>query len=327
MSYQCVFPFAPAEWLPVRDQALLNRIWDEDLESRQGAKFENPAFDFQIVWDVRNYFATDLFHRIRLSDVKDEKLVLVLPSPENPVYISVVENLNKYQVSCRNVHIFFTAEFANEKGEIAPWQSEFSRSGHFMRYFYERLNGELRMPMEQIHFWTKENVQTYSDLIEKEGGADVIYTSLSWSGGIGFIDAESFPAESMDAFLSMGSRIAAVTLETTAMESVRGMFGCSGDLAAVPPFVATIGPRDLKNAKYTVHTQFHTHCGGFGPYQKFALRMGLLGPVDPKNPACLMRLLPGVCYAVPTVAAPCATAQDTPELAQTLAEIRAKEEK
>lgn len=327
MSYQCVFPFAPAEWLPIRDQALLDRIWDVDLEKRQGAVYENKAFDFQIVWDVRNYFATDLFHRIRLSDVQDQKLVLVLTAPENPVYISVVENLNKYGVSCRNVHVFFTAEFANEEGEVAPWQSPFSRSGHFMRYFYERLKEELRMPMEQIHFWTKENTDTYSDLIDAEGGADVIYTSLGWSGGIGFIDAESFPAETMEELLAMGSRRVPVTLELTAMESVRGMFGCSGDLAAVPPYAVTIGPRDLARAGYTVHTQFHTHCGGFAPYQKFPLRLALLGPVDPKNPASLMRLYPGICYAAPTVAAPCATAADTPWLDQTLSEIRAKEEK
>lgn len=327
MSYQSVFRFTPAEWLPIRDQALLDSIVDVNLTEKQGAVYENPGFEFQIVWDVRNYFAVDLFHRIRMSDVQNKKLVVVLPSPENPVYISVVENLNKYRVSCRNVHVFFTAEFANENGDVAPWQSPHSRSGHFMRYFYQRLDESLRMPMDQIHFWTKENTDTYSDLIEAEGGADVIYTSLTWAGGIGFIDAESFPAATMEEFLAMGSRRVPVTLETATMESVRGMFGCSGDLAAVPPFVATIGPKDLKKAKYTVHTQFHTHCGGFAPYQRFPLRLALLGPVDPKNPACLMRLYPGVCFASPTVAGPCVYTPDAPWMTETLSEIRAKEEK
>jgi len=327
MAFQSVFPFAPAEWLPIRDQALLDRIPDGDLTGKQGAVYENPEFEFQIVWDVRNYFAVDLFHRIRMSDVKNEKLVLVLPSPENPVYISVVENLNKYGVSCRNVHIFFTAEFANEKGEVAPWQSPFSRSGHFMRYFYQRLDEKLRMPMDQIHFWTKENTDTYSDLIQAEGGADVIYTSLGWSYGIGFIDAESFPAESMEALWQMGSRRVPVTLELAAMESLRGMFGCSGDIAAVPPYVVTIGPRDLKQAKYIFNAQFLTNCGGSPAYQRFALHLALLGPVDPKNPACMMRLLPGVCYAGPTVASDCIHAPDTPELDKILSDIRAKEGK
>ena len=75
--------------------------------------------------------------------------------------------------------MFFLYEYANEKGEVAPWQSPFSRSGHFMRYFYQRLEEHLRMPMEQIHFFTAENAATYSDELAALGGADVAYTALS----------------------------------------------------------------------------------------------------------------------------------------------------
>jgi len=237
-----------------------------------------------------------------------------------------VENLNKYQVNCRNVHVFFTAEFANENGEVAPWQSPYSKSGHFMRYFYKRLEKDLRMPLEQIHFWTKENTESYSDMIAAEGGADVIYTSLSWANGIGFIDAESFPAESMEELMKMGSRRVAVALETAAMESVRGAFGCSGDIGNVPPCAVTIGPKDIAAAKYTFHAQFLTACGGSPSYQRFPLRMALLGPADPKNPACIMRMYPGVCFAAPTVAASCIYVSDTPELTKKLSDIREKEE-
>ena len=327
MSFQSVFPFAPAEWLPIRDQALLDSIYDADLTKKKGPVYENPEFEFQIVYDVRNYFAADLFHRIRMSQVQDKKLVLVLPSPENVVYISVTENLNKYRVNCKNLHVFFTAEFANEKGEVAPPESPYSRSGQFMRYFYDRLDEELRMPLSQIHFWTKENTEMYSGLLAEEGGADVIYSSLSWSGGIGFIDAESFPAADMKQLLSMGSRHVAVSHETLAQESLRGMFGMSGDLGGVPPFAVTIGPLDFARAKYAVHTQFLANCGGSPAYQRIPLRLALLGPVAPENPGALMRLFPGVCFAATNVAAPCARTADAPWLDKTLAEIRAKEEK
>ena len=199
------FEFAPAPWLPQWDLELLDRLALADLNDHKGAAFENPEFTLQVCGDVRNYFTTDLFQRIRLSHIRDQKLVLILPSPENAVYISLAEVLNKYCVSCRNVHVFFLYEFANEKGEVAPWPSAYSLSGHFMRYFYQRLHAELRMPMEQIHFWTKDNVECYSDLIAAEGGADVVYASIGWSGGIGAIDFESFPAETMEKLLQMGS--------------------------------------------------------------------------------------------------------------------------
>ena len=173
MAFLFEFTHAPAPWLPIRDMEAVDEAIKTDIHQAQGMKFENPDFDVQVVWDVHNIFVTDLFQRIRLSDINNQKLVVILPSPENAVFISLTEVLNKYQVSCRNVHIFFLYEYANEKGDVAPWNSPYSRSGHFVKYFYNRLDAGLRMPMEQIHFWTKENVESYSDLIAAEGGADV----------------------------------------------------------------------------------------------------------------------------------------------------------
>ena len=56
-------------------------------------------------------------------------------------------------------------------------------------YFWQKLDQDLRMPLEQIHFFTKENAADYSKILEEAGGADVAYTSMSWAGGIGAIDA------------------------------------------------------------------------------------------------------------------------------------------
>ena len=150
------FDHAAAPWLPQWDPEMLDRLAMADLNEHTGNVYDHPGFSVQVCGDVHNYFAADLYERIRRSDRLDRKLVLLLPSPENSVYISVTEALNKFRVSCRNVHVFFLNEFANEKGEVAPWQSPYSRSGQFMKYFYGRLDADLRMPMEQIHFWTKE---------------------------------------------------------------------------------------------------------------------------------------------------------------------------
>ena len=179
MAFYSSFKFAPAEWLPFQDRIVLDQVVNADLNVHQGKNFENPDFELKVVFDVHNYFAVELMQRIRMSDVKDEKLVLILPSPENAVFISVTEALNKLKISCRNVHVFFLYEYANEKGQVAPWQSPYSRSGQFMKYFYNRLDAELRMPMEQIHFWTNDNIETYSDELAALGGADVAYTALS----------------------------------------------------------------------------------------------------------------------------------------------------
>lgn len=208
---------------------------------------------------------------------------------------------------------------------MAPWQSPYSRSGHFMRYFYQRLEEHLRMPMEQIHFWTKDNTAHYSDMIAAEGGADVAYTSLSWAGGIGAIDGESYPAETMEEFLSMGSRWVTPMLEMQAQDSLRGMFGCSGDIGNVPPCCVTVGPKDLAAAKERVDVEYLTACGGNPALQKYPLKLALLGPVDPKNPGSMLRLFPGVCWVSPDVASGGGYQEDVDWLQETLDAIREKE--
>lgn len=326
MAFLFEFTHAPAPWLPLRDMDAVDAAIMTDLHQAQGMKFENPDFDVQVVWDVHNIFVTDLFQRIRLSDLNDQKLVVILPSPENAVFISLTEVLNKYQISCRNVHIFFLYEYANEKGNVAPWNSPYSRSGHFMRYFYNRLDANLRMPMEQIHFWTKENAESYSDLIDAEGGADVAYTTLSWSGGIGVIDAETYPAENMEQLMAMGSRYVTPMPENIAMDSMRGMFGFSGDLGNVPPCAVTVGPKDLASAKTCMHMQFLTACGGTMAMQKTPLKLSLFAPISPKNTGSLMRLLPGTCYVSEDVASQGAYREDAKWLEEKIAEIKKQEE-
>lgn len=326
MSMVKKFKFAPAEWLPLQDREMLDRVCQMDICDHQGRQYENPDFEVKVVYDVHNYFTTDLFQRIRMSDVEDKKLVMILPSPENAVFISLAENLNKFRISCRNVHVFFLYEYANEKGEVAPWQSPYSRSGHFMRYFYERLDAELRMPLEQIHFWTRDNVESYSDQIAAEGGADVAYTALSWSGGIGAIDAETYPAETMEEFLQMGSRYVTLSLETSAHDSLRGMFGCSGDIGNVPPCAVTVGPKDLAAAKERIDVEYLSACGGSPSLQKIPLKMSLFGPISPQNPGSMMRLYPGTCYVAESVATAGTYRKDNDWLIDKLEEIRRREE-
>ena len=324
MAFVNAWEYKPAPWTPFANQEVIDKVMLMDLRKEQGKKFENPDFELKCVHDAKNYFAVDLFQRIRMSDVKDEKLVLVLPCPENSVYISVVENLNKFAVSARNVEVFFFDEYANMKGEVAPWQSPYSKAGQWMKYFYNRLNPALRMPMEQIHFWTAENAATYSDELAAAGGADVIYCEMSWTG-LRDIDAESFSAETMDEFLAMGSRIATPMMEQLCLDSLRGMFGCSGDISNVPPCIATIGPKDLKAAKDVECFNFLTSANGANNLQKPCLQLAMFGPVCPKNPGSVLRLLPGTCYVADPVSAPTCYPGDENWLGEKIEAIRKAE--
>lgn len=324
MAFVSKFNPVPAPWLPVRDQEVLDSVALADLRNYVGKKFENPEFELKIVPDVRNFFAADMFYRIRQSDKQDQKLVMILPSPENNVYMSVAETLNKYGISCRNVHVFFLYEYANEAGEVIPAEHPYSLCGQFIRSFYNRLEEKLRMPMEQIHFFAK-GAEGYSEELAALGGADVAYTSMTYAGGIGAIDGMTFPADTWEALLQMGSRQVTLSLETAAQDSMRGMFGCSGDIWAVPPCAVTVGPKDLAAAKERVDVEFLTAVGGNPAFQKLSVRLALLAPVAPNNPAALLRTLPGICYVADAVAAIANYNNDMDSLNDTLNAIRAKE--
>ena len=128
MAFINAFNPAPAPWLPFRDRQVVDRVAAEDFRQRQGRNFECPDFELRVVHDVHNYFAIDLFQRVRMSALTGERLKIILPSPENAVFISLAENLNKYQVSAANAEIFFLYEYANEKAEA--WKKGQSEWGY-----------------------------------------------------------------------------------------------------------------------------------------------------------------------------------------------------
>ena len=324
MSYLSAWKFAPAPWLTGFDRETLDTVLPADLKEAEKKSFENPAFSVKCVWDARNYFAADLFARISASDREDRKITLVLPSPHNAVYISAAENLNRFQVSLRNVSIFFFDEYANDDGDVAPWESPVSRSGQFMKSFYGRIAPSLRMDESQIHFWTSENAADYSKILEDAGGADVIYADTTWTG-LRYIDPDGFAADSMEAFLQMGSRIVTPAEEQIAFDSLRGMFGNSGDIGKVPPRTATIGPKDIAAAKQRLVYEYMSAANGANVLQQPGLKLALLAPVDPKNPASMLRLFPGTVYISDTVASNTVYRPDVPWLEETINEIRKQE--
>lgn len=302
-----VFIPKPAPWLPFRDMEALESIRDGDYEARSKKPFEHPEFKLHVVMDAISYFVTDLFQRIRLSDLNNQKLTVVLPSPEVAAYMSLAEVLNKYQVSARNVHVFFLSEYASEKNEVAPPDSSVSRAYYFNKYCYERIQPELRMPQNQIYYWTSENSSNYSDLIDDcgSGGADVIYTSVNWVGGIAGIDpTEDFQAEDMDAFLTLGSRITTPLPETISADSMRGMFGCSGDIGSVPPRIATIGPWDIAHARDRIEVEFTAPVGATTSWQRYGSRLMFFGPVTPAIPGTMLRLFKGTAFVDMNIAVP-----------------------
>ena len=91
---------------------------------------------------------------------------------------------------------------------------------------------------------------------------------------------------------------------TIAQNSLHGCFGASGDLAAVPPKAATIGPKDVLAAKRRFEIHSLTTAGTFVTWQRMISRLVLHGPVTPKVPSSILQLVPTDVYVSETLAAP-----------------------
>ena len=204
-----MFEFKMADFIPYKNKEVIERcrnIKREDME-----KSDNPNFRIHVVPSPDAIWVSDMIARITRSDLLNEKLTMIFPNPCPIEYMSVAETCNRLNISLRNVHIFTMDEWADEDGNVAPitYKSGFGYS--CMKYFYGTLREDLRMPLDQFHYFTTENVKDYSKMITEcgEGGADVCYSGPGWAGHIAFIDpcTPEFACDSLDEFINMDARI------------------------------------------------------------------------------------------------------------------------
>jgi len=300
------YDFAPHSFVPFKDRKVLEycrNIKREDME-----KHSNPDFKIKIVADPASILVADMFTRIKVSDEQDQKLVMILPNPWPSAYSNVAELCNVYGVSTRNLHTFNMDDWADDLGNVAPINYKAGLGYAFKRTFFDKLEGISRMPEENMHYVTTENVNDYSKMIEDigEGGADICYSATGWPGHTAFIDPDTteFAANSLDEFLELGSRIVTQHPLTIAENSLFEIFGCSGDVAAVPPRAATIGPRDIKNARDHLELHSLTEMGGITSWQRMISRLTLYAPVNMQIPSTIHQLFKARVYVSEAIAQP-----------------------
>ena len=301
------FLFQPAPWLPSKDTEMLERVRNirrEDMEYTN----EN-GYSVRVVLDPVLHMVMDVFHRIYLSDVNDTPLTMIFPNQWPDAYSAIAEMLNRYNVSCRNVHAFAMDEWADEDGNVAPLTYGAGLGYSFRTHFYGNIRADLRPPVDHWHVFTNDNKgdNVYSSLIEEVGGggADVVYSATGWPGHTAFIDpnTEEFMAVSLEEFIKLGSRITTETPLTICENSLFGPMGASGDVWAVPPKAATIGPRDIVNARERFEVHNFVNPGG-DSWQRMISRIELYGPISMECPASIMRLGKGICYVSEAIAKP-----------------------
>ena len=306
------FRFKPASWLPHSELPLeelerIRNIKREDMEYTN----EN-GYSVRVVIDPTLCMVQDMFYRILMSDIQDKHFTMICPNQWPGAYSAVAEMINKYNVSCWNVDAFAMDEWADEDGNVAPLTYGAGLGYSFLNHFYGRIREDLRPSIDHWHVHTNENKGTgvYSRIIEdvSGGGVDVIYSATGWPGHTAFIDprCEEFKADSLEEFCKLDSRIVTETPLTICENSLFGPMGASGDVWAVPPKSATIGPKDVVSAKDRFELHNFVNPDG-SSWQRMVSRLELYGPISMECPASIMRLGKGTCYVSEAIAKPFAS--------------------
>jgi glucosamine-6-phosphate deaminase len=286
-----IFKFSPAPFLPYGDVDVIERV--RKIKRADFANHWNPEFCIQVVpdADVEFLWITDMFHRIKRAADEGRRLVMIAPNPW-PSYAKVAYLINKFGVNCRDLWTFNMDEYANEKGEIAPETWEFGFMRAFKRYFWSEIDPALRPPEGQVNGPTDANIADYGKMIADLGGADICYSGPGWTGHLAFIEPEAPEfAGSLEEWKQMGPRVCTLSPFTIAQNSMHGSFGASGDLSAVPPKAATIGPAEVIGAKHRIDLHAIRVDGSRVSWQRMTTRLVLHGPVTPRLPASILQTL------------------------------------
>lgn len=295
------FTFHPASFIPFRDMEVIERV--RAIKKEDLTKHPNPDFKIEIVPDAEVEFRwmVDIFHRIKSASDEGRQIVLILPQP-HAGYTKLAYLINKFRVDCHHLHTFNMDEYADENGVIAPetWRPGFMYS--MLNNLYYRIDEDLRPPRSQIHGLNNENLTCYGRMIEDLGGADCCYGGPGWTGHVAFVepDAPEFPTDDIEQWKQMGPRIVTLSPFTIAQNSLHGSMGMSGDLCAVPPKAATIGPAQVVAAKHRLDIHAITVDGSYASWQRLITRLCLHGPVTPKLPTSIDQTLRTDCWVSET---------------------------
>lgn len=296
-----LFDFKPSEWLPTQDKAVLE--YCRNIKREEMDITNENGYTVRVVPHPSSAIACELFDRIYKSDVEDKKTVIVFPNSWANIYTTVAEMCNKYNVSARNVHCFCMDEYADEDGNVAPITWYRSLGGHFLNEFYLAFREDLRPALSQVHYYTNENINYYSDMIAEEGngGADLIISATGWIGHTAFIDphTKKFKADNLEEFLKIKAGFVDNHRLTVIQNSGAGI-----GLWHTPRYSVSIGPWDVINARDHLERHDLQNTGGYASWERMISRLQLYGPVCMEVPASIYQLTKGIIYVSEAMALP-----------------------
>ncbi|MBO7519788.1 MAG: hypothetical protein J6T73_03330 [Clostridia bacterium] len=288
------FTFKPAEFYPFKDLKEIERvrkITKEEIEALGGKHPTSPSMSVNVIKndEFEMIMLTDMVRRIVDSDRYDKKCVMIMCNP-CPTYRKVAYMLRELKVNCRNVKFYMMDEWADDQGNIAPLSYKAGFGNAFYRFMVSNIL-DLGFKEENFIYHSNKTTPDFSKMLEADGEADIVYSGPGWPGHLAFIDpVDDWFKPTMEEYLEQGAKVAHLHPLTVAQNSLHGCFGCSGDIAKVPPMGAMMGPRDAMRAKEVLDMHGITTAGTHVTWQRLTSRLAIFGKPTQEVPASILQL-------------------------------------
>jgi glucosamine-6-phosphate deaminase len=284
------FTYNLADFIDFKDAAACERV--RRIRREDIAKHPNPDFKIEVVDDRGQFyaaFATDIVVRIKRALDEGRRFVGIFPVGPMPQYAIAARMINELRLPMHHVHTFNMDEYADQDGNTAPveWEGSFQRA--MFQSFFNLIDPDLRPPLKQIHFPTKDVIKHYGEMIEEAGGADICYGGIGWCGHIAFWESSlGHEFGDLESYKKAGPRLVKLT-PMTIIQNALHSFG--GDWSWVPPKANTIGPAQILGAR---HRSFWLDgdLGGGVSWQRFIARLAAHGPVNKFVPGSILQTAP-----------------------------------
>lgn len=241
-----------------------------------------PLEIFSNLTALYQHFAESIASEIQENNLHGRPTRLILPVGPIGQYPVLADICNQKHISWKNVYSFNMDEYCDWQGRAIPMDHPLSFEGFIRKHLFERLEAEIRIPEEHIHFPNPLRLDWISEQIEFVGGIDTCYGGIGYHGHVAFNEApiSRWYKLTPEQFRNSLTRIVQLEPETIVMNSIRST---GGNPAAMPPMAVTLGMKDIVNAR-----RIRLYCQG-GAWQRTVLRIALLGEESVEYPVTLLQ--------------------------------------
>jgi glucosamine-6-phosphate deaminase len=225
--------------------------------------------------------ARELVDEINLRNEKGENSRVIIPCGPSCWYKPFTDLVNEEKVNLKKVAVFHMDECLDWQGCELPRKHPYSFRGFMEEHFYNPVNPELAVPVENRHWLNANNVEEIKKKIW-ESPIDITYGGWGQDGHIAYNQARRHPFShvTIDDVRNSTVRVQENNIDTVIALAQR-TFGMAYQF--VPPMSVTLGVKECLSAK-KVRLFSDT-----GAWKQTALRVALFSTITPEYPITLLQ--------------------------------------